>query len=95
MGTFFKNRLKPEFRLRHVLEQKRIAKSYGETQTPAFTLVDLSVNYQISKHIEFNASIHNLFDETYYEHLNRSVKGSLKPIYAPGRSTVLTLVAKL
>ncbi|MCT4644248.1 MAG: TonB-dependent receptor [Carboxylicivirga sp.] len=95
MGTFFKNRLKPEFRLRHVLEQKRIAKSYGETQTPAFTLVDLSVNYQISKHIEFNASIHNLFDETYYEHLNRSVKGSQKPIYAPGRSTVLTLVAKL
>ncbi|MCT4589295.1 MAG: TonB-dependent receptor [Carboxylicivirga sp.] len=95
MGTFFKNRLKPELRLRHVLEQKRIAKSYGETQTPAFTLVDLSVNYQISKHIELNASIHNLFDETYYEHLNRSVKGSLKPIYAPGRSTVLTLVAKL
>ncbi len=94
-GHYLNGKLHPELSLRHVLKQNRIVGSFGETKTPAFTLVDVSVNYALNQHLELTATAHNMFDETYYEHLTRSVKGSSQAIYAPGRSFVLTLVAKL
>jgi iron complex outermembrane receptor protein len=94
-GYYLDGKMRPELSLRHVLKQNRIAESFGETKTPAFTLVDVSMNYAINQHLELTASANNLFDETYYEHLTRSVKGSSQAIYAPGRSFVFTIVSKL
>jgi len=94
-GRYMDQRLRPELVFRHVLEQNRIAKSYGESTTPSFSLIDLSLNYVINPHFEINAALNNLLDETYYEHLSRSVKGTGNAINAPGRNMILTIVARL
>ena len=94
-GRYFRQKLHPELILRHVMQQTRIAESYGETSTPAFSLLDVSLNYEINKHLEVNAAVNNVFNETYYEHLSRSVKGTKNAINAPGRNIIITLVAKL
>ena len=85
-GSYLKDKLHPEVTLRHVLMQDRISTEYGETKTPAFTLIDLEVNYQALKFLNIRAGVQNLLDTAYYEHLNRSVAGMMRPIYAPGRN---------
>jgi len=86
-GSYINGRLYPYISFRHVLKQSRISGEFGETPTPAFSIVDLGLSFQISRKLGLTAGIKNLLDARYYEHLNRSVK-SLDPfpIYAPGRS---------
>ncbi|MCU4166193.1 TonB-dependent receptor domain-containing protein [Carboxylicivirga caseinilyticus] len=93
-GLFLNKKLQPEIQFRHVWNQSRIATSYGETETPAFKLVNLSIDYTINNHFEVNASVNNLLDETYYEHLTRSVSTGTSAINAPGRNMIFTLVAR-
>ncbi|MPQ48778.1 TonB-dependent receptor [Marinifilum sp. N1E240] len=88
---FCKNKFHPEINFRHALKQSRIAKSYGETETPDFSIVDLNASYFISDSFHLTGGVRNIFDEAYYEHLSRSVKGSDEAIYAPGRSLYITL----
>lgn len=90
-----KQKFTPEFMLRYVAKQERIAENYGETETPDFTVLDLKASYLFSDHFQIIGGIRNLFDEAYYEHLSRSVKGSNQAIYAPGRSFYLTLSLNL
>ena len=85
-GSFLDNKLRPEILFRHVLKQSRISKEFGETETPDFTLVDITLNYSLSKLFKFEAGVNNLFDKTYYEHLNRPLRGTTTPIYQPGRN---------
>ncbi len=91
LGKYFNNKLIPEILFRYVLEQDRISLEYGETATPSFALLDLKLGYNISKSIKVNAMVNNVLDEAYYEHLNRSVRGTSNPIYAPGRNFFLGL----
>ncbi len=86
-----KQKFTPELMLRYAAQQNRVAENYGETETPDFTVVDFKAKYQITDHFQIIGGIRNLFDEAYYEHLSRSVKGSNQAIYAPGRSFYLTL----
>jgi iron complex outermembrane receptor protein len=44
------------------------------------------MGYQLTDKISLNAGVNNLFDENYYEHLTRSVRGTNDPIFAPGRN---------
>ena len=81
--------------IRHALKQNRISNNYGESKTPAFTIADIKASYDFSDKIRLIGGVRNLFDEAYYEHLNRSVKGSNKAIYAPGRSFYLNLAISL
>jgi len=91
-GRFLKNKLQPEISLRYVLAQNRVSAEYGETASPAFTLVDFSVNYKAANHLSLSAGVQNIFDVTYYEHLSRSVVGDLPhPIYAPGRNIFISM----
>ena len=91
-GNYFKNRLRPEILLRHVLAQKRISTVFGEKESAAFTLVDANVRYRINKFLNFSVGVNNLFDVAYYEHLNRSVSGNAnQPIYSPGRNLFSSL----
>ena len=85
-GSYWSDRLQPFISIRHVLAQERVAEAFGETNTPAFTLLDLGVSYQILSNLKLTAGVNNLLDENYYEHLNRSVRGSMDPIFAPGRN---------
>lgn len=86
-GKYFKQKLKPELLFRYVAEQTRVDEGFGETNTPSFYLFDFKASYSISKNYFLSAGVQNIFDKAYYEHLNRSVKGTnSRAIYAPGRS---------
>ncbi|MFA9371575.1 MAG: TonB-dependent receptor domain-containing protein [Labilibaculum antarcticum] len=94
-ASFCKNKFHPEIMIRHAIEQNRISSNYGESKTPAFTLADIKASYDFSDKISLVGGVRNLFDEAYYEHLNRSIKGSDQAIYAPGRSFYLTFSLNL
>lgn len=90
-GAYLKNRLLPEIIFRHVLTQNRISAEFGETETPAFTLLDARLSFQATGGIRLSAGVNNLLDENYYEHLFRSVAGATNPIFAPGRNMYASL----
>ena len=85
-GSYLNDKLAPELVLRYVAKQDRISTEYGETASPDFFLVDLSIGYQITHKLSVNAGINNVLDANYYEHLSRSVRETEIAIYAPGRS---------
>lgn len=92
MGNFVNDKIHPELALRSSFKQDRIATSYGETETPGFTVVDAKLMWDINSNIVATGGVENLFDTAYYEHLSRSVRGAdARPIYSPGRSFYLTL----
>lgn len=96
LGSFAKNKFFPELSLRYVAKQALFSASYGETQTPTFTVVDFSSSYHFTKVFHLTAGVQNLFDVAYYEHLNRSVRNaSQRPIYAVGRNFYATLSINL
>ena len=74
-----------------MLAQNRVSEEFGETVTPAFSLVDLKLAYQFSEGFRLSAGVNNLLDEAYYEHLNRSVRGTNAPIPARGRNGYVSL----
>jgi iron complex outermembrane receptor protein len=91
-GRFLSGRLRPTIKLRHVTEQDRVSDAFGETTTPSFTVVDASARMQVRPAVTVSGGVQNVFDETYYEHLSRSVRGPTgRPMYAPGRSLFLSL----
>lgn len=91
-GSFVKDELQPEISFRYAAKQDRIALSYGETETPGFSIVDAKLSWHANSFLTATAGIQNLFDTAYYEHLARSVRGATaRPIYSPGRSFYFTL----
>jgi iron complex outermembrane receptor protein len=91
-GTYLKKKLRPELAYRYVLEQSRISTAFGETPTPAFNLLDVKIFYRLHKVFGITAGVQNLFNEHYYEHLSRSVKGPIpRPIFEPGRNFFVSL----
>lgn len=92
VGFFVDKKLRTEANFRHAFEQNRIAKSYGENQTPAFSVLDLKASYAIASKLNLSASVQNVLDKAYYEHLARSVRSAeSRPIYSPGRSFYFSL----
>ncbi len=89
-GDFLNEKFHPEIIFRHALKQARISTEFGETETPAFSLLDIQMTYRIADPVSITLGVHNLFDEQYYEHLSRSVRGTTDPIYAPGRNVFVS-----
>lgn len=82
-----KNKLQSHLSFRYVTAQERIAESFGEQASEAFQLIDLDFTYKMTNNISLRTGAKNLLDETYYEHLNRTVIGeNPRAIYNPGRS---------
>jgi iron complex outermembrane receptor protein len=90
-GNFLNEKILPELLFRQVLKQDRISMSYGETVSPSFNVFDAKISWVASRAITATGGILNLFDTAYYEHLSRSILGSVNPIYSPGRSLFVTL----
>ncbi len=91
-GHFFDNKFRPDIIFRHVMDQDRINGSFGETRTPGFNLMNVKLTYDLSDKVHVSGGVENVFDVSYYEHLNRSVRSvAQRPIYSPGRSFYLTL----
>ncbi len=91
IGDYFDGKLQPEVTFRHVMQQSRISTEFGETETPAFSLLNIQLGYNLTKEARLTAGVNNLFDENYYEHLNRSVRGNNIPIFAPGRNAFASI----
>jgi iron complex outermembrane receptor protein len=91
MGNHLKGKLQTEVSFRHVLEQSRVSKEYGETTSPSFSLVDATIGYSIYENTRLSAGVNNLLNRSYNEHLNRSVRGTNEPILAPGRNLFASL----
>jgi iron complex outermembrane recepter protein len=90
-GHFLENKVNPMLSFRYVLQQDRISRKFGETKTPSFSLLDLGISYQMLDYLKTTVGIKNVFDQAYYEHLSRSVRGTNRNIYAMGRSFYLTI----
>lgn len=90
-GNYLNGNLTPELSLRHAMEQSRVSPEFGEQATPAFTLLDVKIGYRINHLARVNAGVNNLFDENYFEHLTRAVRGTTSPIYSPGRTVIINL----
>ncbi|MCK5816045.1 MAG: TonB-dependent receptor [Flavobacteriaceae bacterium] len=74
---------------RLVAEQNRISTSFMEEETPGFGTLDLRVGFEPLKNFSIGAAVLNIFDTTYYEHLNFSYANSntlMGKIYEPGRN---------
>ena len=91
-GNFANNKVFPEIQYRQAFSQNRVASSFGETETPAFSVFDFKLLWLLTKTISLTGGVLNMFDAAYYEHLSRSIReeGS-RPIYSPGRSFYVTL----
>ena len=91
LGTYFSSKLKPQITVRLVADQTRISTEFGETITPGFALLDVKVAYQFNSKLNLILGADNVLNASYYEHLNRSVRGSTNPIYAPGINVFVKL----
>ena len=79
---------------RLVAEQSRVAESFGETVTPGFATFDISGGLRFLEKLTLGASILNIFDTAYYEHLNFAYRNSnlnSGRIYEPGRNFTIYL----
>ena len=77
---------------RLVDEQDRVAVSVSETTSPGFGVMDVFGGYEINKHIRLDASVTNVFNLNYYDHLNRPYKNmdSQSEYYNMGRNFMIS-----
>jgi outer membrane receptor protein involved in Fe transport len=86
-----KGKLLPKVSYRLVAAQNHISEAFYEMETPGFSLLNFSLAYKVSKNIDINAGVINIFDVKYYEHLNRKIIGSTEKLYEPGRMFFVNL----
>lgn len=94
-GSHFNDKLHTAFRIRHVMAQNKVSPSFGENSTPKFTIVDVDASYAFHSKILFKLGVQNLFDQAYYEHLNRPFGPERTPLFAPGRNIFAMLSLNL
>ncbi|MEI8047931.1 MAG: TonB-dependent receptor [Bacteroidota bacterium] len=78
-------KLVPKLSCRLVAAQNHVSDAFYEPETPGFSILNFSVAYKVNKNININAGVNNIFDISYYEHLNRKIIGSTEKLYEPGR----------
>jgi iron complex outermembrane receptor protein len=88
-GSFFDDMLTPEVAVRRVFPQTRFDESFGESRTPGFWLTDLTFRSAVFDQMLLSYGVRNIFDEAYYEHLNRRFNPGVNPsgdvLLEPGR----------
>ncbi len=82
------NKINTHIHARIASEQDRVSTSFSESLTPGFTVMDFYITYSPWKFMDINASVTNLFDVNYVEHLSRAYKAmdTQSLYYEPGRS---------
>ncbi len=88
-AIFQKNKFWLALNSRLVAKQSRISESFMEQETPGFGTLDLRAGFEPYKGLSIGAAVLNIFDKTYYEHLNFSYSNSnilSGKIYEPGRN---------
>ncbi len=92
---FLNKKLSVAIDFRYVLAQKRTSLCFYEKETPGFFITGMNAGYFFDDVFSINFGVENLFDELYYEHLNRRIIGSNKPFYEPGRYFYSNFILRL
>ncbi len=82
---FLSGKLIPKISYRLVAGQHHVSEASFEPETPGFSLLNVSLVYKVNRTIGITAGINNVFDRSYYEHLNRKIIGTTEKLYEPGR----------
>ena len=88
-GLTFKNKkLDTRLSARVASAQNRVSKSFDESATPGFAVFDWYFNYQVAEFISVRASVTNIFNKNYVNHLSRPYKNMNKTsqYFEPGIS---------
>ena len=79
-----------DLRSQFVSKQADFSPSFNETETPGYNTFDIRLGYKPTKNLSLGASVLNVFDTAYYNHLNFSFKNSEENngmrIYETGRN---------
>ncbi len=86
--TYKTDKLNTRLNVRMVSAQNRVSDSFDESTTPGFTVFDWYLNYHVVKFMEVRASVTNIFNKNYVEHLSRPYKNmdTSSLYYEPGVS---------
>jgi iron complex outermembrane receptor protein len=74
--------------LEYSAAQHRVSRSFGEQETPSYTIVNLRTGWNASAAWQLNAGIENILDRMYREHLDWG------GIPRPGRNIYMNVVFK-
>lgn len=91
---FFKSKLVPRINVRMVSEQNRVSAAFDEQTTPGFVTASASLVYNPCRYATFTAGVENMFNNSYYEHLNRRIIGTTERLYEPGRVFYIIFTVK-
>ncbi|MCC7520908.1 MAG: TonB-dependent receptor [Flavobacteriaceae bacterium] len=89
-----------DIRTQVVSEQNKLATSFGETEiTPGHTTVDFRIGGKVYKGLNMGASVLNIFDTAYYNHLNFNYNNAFDhltgdKVYEPGRNVSVYAIYK-
>ncbi len=87
--TYKRDKFWLDLRGRFSAAQNAIAKSFGETETPAYKTFDFRAGVKPFKGLSVGIAVLNLLDEAYYDHLSFGYRNSdtnSGRIYDPGRN---------
>jgi iron complex outermembrane receptor protein len=88
---FLKGKLVPRASVRMVATQGHISQAYEETKTPGFITAGLNFSWQVHPVLNISGGVNNIFNQPYYEHLNRRMVGNTGNFFEPGRSFYVVL----
>lgn len=92
---FLKNKLKPKLTIRWVAEKSKVSEAQFEKESPGFIVSDFSIYYVFNRYFSLSGGVNNIFDNAYYEHLNRNIVGSKTSLYEPGRVWYFNLMFRI
>jgi iron complex outermembrane receptor protein len=86
--TYKTDKLDTRLNIRMTAAQNRVSKSFDESTTPGYTVFDWYFNYKVVKFVELRASVNNIFNKNYVDHLSRPYKNmdTAGLYYEPGIS---------
>jgi iron complex outermembrane receptor protein len=84
--TYKTDKLDTRLNARLASAQNRVSDSFDESATPGFAVFDWYFNYQVTRFMEVRASVTNIFNKNYVEHLSRPYKNmdTTSLYYEPG-----------
>ncbi len=92
---FFNSTFLPNANFRFVAAQNNASKAFYESKTPGFALMDIGFLYKYNKNFTVSGGVKNVFNKTYYEHLNRRIIGSNNKLFEPGRVFFINLIFEI
>ncbi len=86
--TYKTEKLNTRLNVRMAADQNRVSQAFNESTTPGYAVFDWYFNYHVTKFMEARASVTNILNKNYVEHLSRPYKNmdNTSLYYEPGVS---------